>query len=949
MRRFFLLASLPLLLARAAAAAADGWTHLCDSCAAVGADCPFLDHGAGGSLAACQASCEAEAACNAINVDAAISDCVLRACADPRNVSTQRPYPGYSVYTLASRPVPPPGCWPSPGGGGGGGGDASPPASWAAAVARGDRLFLPRDDALDPQYDQPQLGNGFLATQAMTGSLFVAGLFNGFSTQTPSHRARIPAPHAVPAPSGNVTAAAWDSREATYYRRSSIDPTPEGAPPCSAASNVTCTTSAQRVWVEQRFYAHRALPSVLVMEIEVLEADEDASGSGGGGSGPASTAPAAAPFAVLQLRTCPSANSSDIDFAPVALGPPDSELYSVVNGSTLVPEINASSLQGVAVLTTAWPQGGMLIVAAPRETSVFLAVVRTTVETAAADLVDAVQADWQQAQALVRAGTLHASHLAEMEATIWAAGVELDGREDLARIANASLSAIAGSMREDRHFAPSSSGLSGAGDSQTGYNGHVFWDNSLWWGPVMATMMPDLAAGLLAYRLERLNGAEEKARSYDPPFAGVMFPWESALTGQEMCPSWAPTGLREIHISGDVSVFAWWLFRMQQQNNLTWLGSFYPLFAGVANFWVSRASGGGSGGALSIDDVIPPDEYADHVNNSAFTNAVAKLALRQAAKAAALLGVDAANASAWLAADAALSLPFDAIRDYHPEYDGYVIGTTIKQADVVMLGFPLMHDDATMTAASRRQDLDTYFAVSDPGGPAMTWAMHAIGFAELGNATAAGEMLNLTVANAGGPFGVWRETPSGGCPNFITGAAGFLQALIFGYPRLRLNDSSLTFSSPMLVDGSTSLRLRGLAFLGNRLDVSYNAATIEFSLQSSAACSADGRPAGSTRRRYAAAGAGVGAGAGAGAGAGSESRGLLPARNAALQLRSTAPCQHGRVAFAGAIVEPRALVVVTESDGRRHALAPGFPLALPVADVFVIAAADAARVPLAGR
>ena len=196
-----------------------------------------------------------------------------------------------------------------------------------------------------------------------------------------------------------------------------------------------------------------------------------------------------------------------------------------------------------------------------------------------------------------------------------------------------------------------------------------------------------------------------------------------------------------------------------------------------------------------------------------------------------------------------------------------------------------------------------------------------------------------------------RETPSGGCPNFITGAAGFLQALIFGYPRLRLNDSSLTFSSPMLVDGSTSLRLRGLAFLGNRLDVSYNATTIEFSLQSSAACSADGRPAGSTRRRYAAAGAGVGAGAGAGAGAdaGSESRGLLPDRNAALQLRSTAPCQHGRVAFAGAIVELRALVVVTESDGRRHALAPGFPLALPVADVFVIAAADAARVPLAGR
>jgi hypothetical protein len=176
---------------------------------------------------------------------------------------------------------------------------------------------------------------------------------------------------------------------------------------------------------------------------------------------------------MLELRNCPAANSTDIAFLPVALAPPASGLYTIVNGSTLVPEINASGLQGVAVLTSLFPPRGMLAVAAPGVTSVFLVVARTTVETPSAALVEAVQADWAAAQALVAAGTLHAAHVAEMERTVWAAGVELEGRQDLARIVNASLAAIAGSMREDRAFAPSSSGLSGAGNSQLGYNGHV--------------------------------------------------------------------------------------------------------------------------------------------------------------------------------------------------------------------------------------------------------------------------------------------------------------------------------------------------------------------------------------------------------------------------------------------------------------------------------------------
>lgn len=36
-----------------------------------------------------------------------------------------------------------------------------------------------------------------------------------------------------------------------------------------------------------------------------------------------------------------------------------------------------------------------------------------------------------------------------------------------------------------------------------------------------------------------------------------------------------------------------------------------------------------------------------------------------------------------------LHINYDAENDYHPQFEGYTIGTSIKQADTVLLGFPL--------------------------------------------------------------------------------------------------------------------------------------------------------------------------------------------------------------------------------------------------------------------
>ena len=64
--------------------------------------------------------------------------------------------------------------------------------------------------------------------------------------------------------------------------------------------------------------------------------------------------------------------------------------------------------------------------------------------------------------------------------------------------------------------------------------------------------------------------------------------------------------------------------------------------------------------------------------------------------------------------------------------------------------------------------------------------LHQVGHLQLdGNTPAAAALFNRSFANVQPPFAVWTETPTGGATNFLTGAGGFLQAAMMGYPGLR--------------------------------------------------------------------------------------------------------------------------------------------------------------------
>jgi hypothetical protein len=207
----------------------------------------------------------------------------------------------------------------------------------------------------------------------------------------------------------------------------------------------------------------------------------------------------------------------------------------------------------------------------------------------------------------------------------------------------------------------------------------------------------------------------------------------------------------------------------------------------------------------------------------------------------------------------------------------------------------------------------------------MTWGAFAIGYVELGPdyADAAAGMLNASFANnVKPPFDVWSETPGGGCQNFLTGAGGFLQVAFNGYSGLRVNLTAATLHTPALPPGATTSTLRGLAYLGNRVTISYDAATISIALAAApTAREVDAlaeRP--ELRVRYApvAAPAAVAAAA------------LEP-----LSRRS----QLGRVVLgAGAHVVPPQPLAVVDASGASHGLSAGTPVVLPLQTISVVAA-----------
>ncbi|XP_055712919.1 protein-glucosylgalactosylhydroxylysine glucosidase-like [Phlebotomus papatasi] len=244
-----------------------------------------------------------------------------------------------------------------------------------------------------------------------------------------------------------------------------------------------------------------------------------------------------------------------------------------------------------------------------------------------------------------------------------------------------------------------------------------------------------------------------------------------------------------------------------------------------AEFWESRVKWNEGSQRYDIHGVMGPDEDHHNVTNNVYTNVIAGYNLYFSEFASCIcrkvLNLQEYEVvEKWSQIARQLTLLHDSEHDYHPQFEGYERGTAIKQADVVLLGFPLQYP---MDETTKKNNLHYYSEVTREDGPAMTWSMHVVGHLDIQEVNEAAQNFKRSYDNyIRRPFMVWSEVTEGfvGAGNFITGAGGFLQGVINGYAGVRLHQDSMTIEHPRLPPGVTSLTINRISYLGSTFRIS---------------------------------------------------------------------------------------------------------------------------------
>lgn len=226
-------------------------------------------------------------------------------------------------------------------------------------------------------------------------------------------------------------------------------------------------------------------------------------------------------------------------------------------------------------------------------------------------------------------------------ASRWAdADIEIEGDDDLQLAVRFALFHLMGSAASEGEAAVGARGLTGPA-----YRGHVFWDADTFVLPFLAATHPPAARAMLEYRLRRLDAARDIARSLGRH--GARFPWESARTGHDVTPTSVKdrtgqvvpirTGQLEEHIVAQVAWASCCYVDWTGDQGFA-RGPGLELLVETARYWASRVRRSPDGSA-HILGVIGPDEYHEPVDDSAFTNVLARWNLRRAADAVEDAGV----------------------------------------------------------------------------------------------------------------------------------------------------------------------------------------------------------------------------------------------------------------------------------------------------------------------
>lgn len=401
---------------------------------------------------------------------------------------------------------------------------------------------------------------------------------------------------------------------------------------------------------------------------------------------------------------------------------------------------------------------------------------------------------------------------------------------------------------EDEWVSIGARGLTG-----TGYLGHVFWDTEIYMLPFLNFTWPAAARAVLMYRYHTLDFARQK--STELGYRGALYAWES-VAGYETTPNEGraangetvqiQTGRFAHHISADVAYAVYQYWRVTGDDAFLRTAGI-EIAIETARFWASRAVLD-QDGEYHIRRVVPPDEYHELVDDSAFTNTMARFNLEFACSASEWLRER--DRAQWEAITDRLSLSAEEVREWAQiarklantksrglieEFDGYfrledldlraleprtaalpvLLGhdktartQVIKQADIVLLCH-LLQDRFDANTIARNFE---YYEPRCDHGSSLSPSIYALAAARLGRMEQARSYLHRAASidlNSG-----MGNTAQG----IHSGAVGGLwQAVIMGFAGMRVVNDTLRFD-PHLLPEWKSLSFP-ILFRGCRLEV----------------------------------------------------------------------------------------------------------------------------------
>lgn len=329
--------------------------------------------------------------------------------------------------------------------------------------------------------------------------------------------------------------------------------------------------------------------------------------------------------------------------------------------------------------------------------------------------------------------------------------IEIDGSPEDQQVIRSFLFYLRSSVRALSKLPPGPFGL-----TNVKYGGHVFWDADAWLFPALTFIEPDAAKRIASYRLLNFTAALRNARQTG--FKGALYPWESATSGRELAPE---ATRRQLHVNG-------WVTEMLDQAAALSLCSeprAKQVESATAAFWMGRSVE--RSGLREILNVMGPDEFFVG-DNDLVTNLLAERATR----------------SVWP------SIRFKRPRDASTLicHDGDPV-RSYNQASALLAVYPLQDPEAERTAISLA---DRFTEKITPNGPAMSDSISATVYARFGDTAKAYALWRRSWKRfADNPLRLFSELEKKEVTYFLTGAAGSLQTVIYGFLGFRIDHRKL--------------------------------------------------------------------------------------------------------------------------------------------------------------